>query len=137
MARARTLSVVLAGTGLIAAATPASAAAPASAGEDVTEVKTRVTIEFKVATGGREKFVKGRVRSPEDECEGRRLVKIIGERAGNLHGREDGDVTRHRGRFTLSWLDNARAHYRVKVFSSFRHDGSLKCKADAERFRFR
>jgi hypothetical protein len=112
------------------------AAAPASAPEDVREVKTRLRITFMVGSPGGELFVKGRVRSPEQRCVNRRIVKFIGERAGNLHGRANGDRTLRGGRFTLLLHDpTPRERYRLKALRSFRLEGSLKCKPDVKRFR--
>jgi hypothetical protein len=72
MARARTLSFALAAIGLIAVAAPASAA------EGVTEVKTQVKIRSVSPLGGREFFVWGTVHSSDEECERERFVKLIG-----------------------------------------------------------
>jgi hypothetical protein len=106
--------------------------APASAAGEVREVKTRLTIRSR-GSMGRERFVRGRVHSPERKCEGNRLVKVIAPK----YGRRYRDRTGSSGGFLLEWIErNAREHYRIKVFRSFREDDSLRCKADEVRFRF-
>jgi hypothetical protein len=128
--RARTLSVVLAAISLIAAAAPASAA------EDVREVKTRVKITFVAGSPETELFVRGRVRAPEQKCERRRVVKFPGEDAVGSFPEGGGDLTVGGNRFSLVLRDpTPREHYRLRTPAMFREAGRLKCEADVKRFR--
>jgi hypothetical protein len=136
MARALTLSVALAASGLIAAA-------PASAAENRKEVKTRVKISLTQVSGpsggatSPDYLVKGRVQSPAKACE-RRWVMVTKPRG---HRRDTDHTTRRRrGRFTLTWTERSGEppeHYLVKALRSFpgqrRGEYGRVCEADQVR----
>jgi hypothetical protein len=122
------------------------AAAPASAAEEVREVKTRVTVLFVAGPGF---YVKGSVRSSDEECERDRLVKLAGWQ--RMKPGRQAPITARTGagdaplahRFTLYWdwgahrNRNPPKRFRIKAPRTFREDGSLECEADVKRFAWR
>jgi hypothetical protein len=116
IAGALTLSVALAGIGLITAAAPTSAAKDASSSPAATApgstaagfgpgasppvVKSRVKINSIREKGADAWLVEGVVRSPVKGCERRRLVTLTTARRPE-HGVRDKDRTDRRGRFTI------------------------------------